>query len=121
MMTQDEIHFDEKKIIENSLNLWTAIIIHEKTLIPSFYEFCTDFKKKYNKSFVLSGLTLNGNKQVREEFYQAFLVFSQTTYIESPPYIFISRELFQNIPSNENVNQVTSDAQFFSLLCNLVD
>ena len=77
ILRQEEVSFDEKKIVENSLSLWIALVLHQTNLIKNFYEFSSEFKAKEKKSFLISGLTMKANKKIREEFYNALTIFAK--------------------------------------------
>lgn len=104
--------YDEKKIIENSLSLWTALILHQQSLITDFYSFCSSFKQTYHTSFVLNGVTNYGNDKIRDEFYNALTIFAKINYGGAQqPFEFLSLELFNNMPAvlHENRDHFNSN------------
>lgn len=121
VLKQTDISFDEKKIIENSLSLWIALVLHQTNLINDFYNFCNQFREKHDRSFIISGLTMKGNKKIREEFYTSFTIFSKINLEELQPFVYLSQELFNNMPENENKDNFSSNTQFFGLCTFLVN
>jgi len=93
-----EIHFDERKIIENSLQLWIGCVLHNSEIINEFYKYCEKFNSEHNVDFIMKGLTLPKQRKIREEFYITFDIFAlRAKSAPVSPYEFVGKKLLANL------------------------
>ena len=91
---KSEINFDERKIIENSLQLWIACVLHNNEIINEFYKYCEKFEKEQNQDFLIRGLTIPKQRKIREEFFITFDIFaSKAKSAPVSPFEFVGKKI----------------------------
>lgn len=106
---QGDLTFNEKMIVENALSLWLGCILHNPEIIPEFYAFKSENISNAS-SFLLAGITLAGQKKIREEFQNTFFAFAtQCKSMSTSPYEFTLNSLLSQIPREETAGCQTSE------------
>jgi len=75
LISGDEMDFDDKKIIENSLSLWLGCVLHNNKILDNFFSFkCKEFSDV--QDFMLRGILYPSLFRVREEFLHTLYMFA---------------------------------------------
>ena len=118
LIAQDDIDFDEKKIIENSLSLWLGCVLHNPQILDNFFTFsCSEFADV--KSFMLRGILYPSLFKIREEFLHTLFMFA--TKIQNAncdTFEYTLQAMLEKLPKDSE-GQESCTAQYFELVSKL--
>jgi hypothetical protein len=120
LIDKDEIDFDEKKIIENSLSLWLGCVLHNPKILDNFFTFkCSEFEDV--QDLMLRGILYPSLFRIREDFlHNLFFFATKVTNASKDPFEYTLKAMLQKLPKdNEGVEACT--AQYFELVSKLIE
>lgn len=120
LIEKDEIDFDEKKIIENSLSLWLGCVLHKPKILDNFFIFkCNEFENV--QDLMLRGILYPSLFRIREDFlHNLFFFATKVTNASKDTFEYTLKAMLQKLPKdNEGVEACT--AQYFELVSKLIE
>ena len=113
LLSKEDLTYNEKKIIENSLSLWMGCILHNPDIVPNFYSYQPE-EFKDSAAILMAGLT-NSDEKIRDEFYHSILLFSTKCQPkDNSAFEYGLNTVINFEPTGDTHN-------YYKLVCSLVD
>jgi hypothetical protein len=120
LIEKDDMDFDEKKIVENSLSLWLGCILHNNKIAENFFTFaCKEFSDV--KELMLRGILYPSLFRVREEFLHTLYMFAtKLPKSKIDTFEYTLKAMLQKLPK-DNEGQEACTSQYFELVSKLIE
>ena len=120
LVNKEEMDFDEKKIVENSLSLWLGCILHNPKILDNFFTFkCNEFENV--QDLILRGTLYPSLYKIREEFLHTLFLFA--TKIENAKintFEYTLQAMLSKLPK-DNEGEESCTSQYFELVSKLIE
>ena len=117
ILSSSEIEVEDKNIADSALVLWVSCLLHNNSLIETFYNFNTGMNIEI---FVYTALTYSESYYMRRFFSNSLTNLCQNVvFAEKMPIPYFLSLLLRHIPS-ENSDPYKDYTQFFATLCKLI-
>jgi len=120
LLEKQEIDFDERKIVENSLSLWLGCVLHNPKILDNFFTFkCNEFSDV--KDFMQRGILYPSLFRVREEFLYTLYVFAtKISKSKIDTFEYTLKSMLQKLPK-DNEGEESCTSQYFELVSKLIE
>jgi len=121
LLDKDQMDFDERKIIENSLKLWLGCALHRPQTLKAGLAFKSD---KYADlgALISRGILYPSSVKVREEFLYTLYVFA--TKVKSSEQVdtfsYVLKAMLLRLPQ-DNDQEASCTAHYFELVSKLIE
>jgi len=120
LISKEDMDFDEKKIVENSLSLWLGCILHNPKILDNFFNFkCNEFQDV--QDLILRGILYPSLYKIREEFFHTLFLFA--TKIEKAKqstFEYTLQAMLNKLPK-DNEGEESCTSQYFELVSKLIE
>ena len=125
MLSKDELIFEDKLIIENSISLWVGCVLHRYELFNEFYAYqgLEGEKIKDCDHLILHGLLFSPYEKIRDEFKEALISIAYKLSSSDVKVLVINplKYLLKLLGNNFNQISKCGSNQYFDLFCRIIE
>lgn len=120
LLSKEEMDFDEKKIVENSLSLWLGCILHNPKILDNFFTFkCNEFENV--QALILRGTLYPSLYKIREEFlHTLFLFATKISNAKKDTFEYTLQAMLNKLPKDSE-GEESCTSQYFELVSKLIE